>query len=341
MDFDTAYNILNLDPREDYTIRDIRKKYHILALEFHPDKNKHKNKNNNSGIDANEKFQKISEAYELIKPLYENDDTRKNREKDRGKGTKEEERERGKHSRDKSYMDIVYEFFGEISGGANGNHSHIVDIFHNECYEYIIETIEKMDYSLLIELSRYIEMYFKIFNIPGGVREKISETISRRCSDMTYHEIRPSLQNLINNEIYPFVISDSDTDSEMPLPICYVPLWHRELIYDKRVIVCRPILPDHISLDDDNNILYRLELKMDDIWKAESECKAEGDSKAEAKAAFYLPEFPNIKIDYRDLYIRKVQTLVFRGGSGISRINSKNILDIREKGDLSVIVTLI
>lgn len=184
-------------------------------------------------------------------------------------------------------------------------------------------------------------MYFKIFNIPGGVREKISETISRRCSDMTYHEIRPSLRNLINNEIYPFVISDSDTDSEMPLPICYVPLWHRELIYDKSVIVCRPILPDHISLDDDNNILYRLELKMGDIWSAEGDCKAEGDSKAEAKAAFYLPEFPNIKIDYRDLYIRKVQTLVFRGGSGISRINSKNILDIREKGDLSVIVTLI
>ena len=335
MDFYTAYNILNLDPREDYTIRDIRKKYHILALEFHPDKNKHNNKNKNSGIDANEKFQKISEAYELIKPLYENDDTRKDTWKDRGKGTKEEKREREKHSRDKSYMDIVYEFFGEISGEANGNHSHIVDIFHNECYEYIIETIEKMDYSLLIELSRYIEMYFKIFNIPGGVREKISETISRRRSDMTYHEIRPSLQNLINNEIYPFVISDSDTDSDIPLPICYVPLWHRELIYDKRVIVCRPILPDHISLDDDNNILYRLELKMGDIWAAE------GDSKAEAKVAFYLPEFPNIKIDYRDLYIRKVQTLVFRGGSGISRINSKNILDIREKGDLSVIVTLI
>ena len=323
MDFDTAYNILNLDPCEDYTIREIRKKYHILALEFHPDKNKNKNKNKNSGIEANEKFQKISEAYELIKPLYENDDTIKDREKDIGKGYKEEKREREKHSRDKSYMDIVYEFFGEISGGANGNHSHIVDIFHNECYEYIIETIEKMDYSLLIELSRYIEMYFKIFNIPGGVREKISETISRRSRDMTYHEIRPSLRNLINNEIYPFVISD------MPLPICYVPLWHRELIYDKRVIVCRPILPDHISLDDDNNILYRLELKMDDIWAVEG------------LVAFYLPEFPNIKIDYRDLYIRKVQTLVFRGGSGISRINSKNILDIREKGDLSVIVTLI
>ena len=44
MDFDTAYNILNPDPHENYTIRDIRKKYHILALEFHPDKNKHKNK---------------------------------------------------------------------------------------------------------------------------------------------------------------------------------------------------------------------------------------------------------------------------------------------------------
>lgn len=332
MDFDTAYNILNLDPREDYTIREIRKKYHILALEFHPDKNKNKN----SGIHVNEKFQKITEAYELIKLLYENEDN-KDTIKDR-----KDRREREKHSRDKSYMDIVYEFFAEISGGANGNHSYIVDIFHNECYEYIIETIEKMDYSLLVELSRYIEMYFKIFNIPGGVREKISETIARRRSDMTYHEIRPSLQNLINNEIYPFVISDTDTDSDMPLPICYVPLWHRELIYDKRVIVCRPILPDHISLDDDNNILYRLELKMDDIWKAEGDCKAEGDQVENCDdAAFHLPEFPNIKIEYRDLYIRKVQTLVFRGGSGISRMNSKNILDIREKGDLSVIVTLI
>lgn len=50
------YSILELQPN--CTETDIKKAYHRLALQYHPDKSKQ--------IDANEKFQKISYAYEIL-----------------------------------------------------------------------------------------------------------------------------------------------------------------------------------------------------------------------------------------------------------------------------------
>ena len=50
------YNILEIEPTSTET--DIKKAYHRLAKIYHPDKNKEPN--------ANEKFQKIQSAYEIL-----------------------------------------------------------------------------------------------------------------------------------------------------------------------------------------------------------------------------------------------------------------------------------
>ena len=325
MDFDTAYNTLNLDPKTDYTFQEIRKKYHLLALEYHPDKN--------TDIHAHEKFQKITEAYELLKPLYQE---KNHNEYMREKNTK-------------SYMDIVYEFFGDKKTD-NKDFSPLIDIFRNECYEYTLHTIQQLDYSLLMELMKYIELYFKIFNIPEEIREKINKIILNRMSNVKYHIIRPSLQNLINNDISPVIChkenddndndndddNDNDNDNDdnqnnaNDEDYIYVPLWHKELIYDTTVILCQPILPDYISIDEDNNIFYKLELSLHSIW-----CETK-----KRENFIYLQEFPNIKIDISTLYIQEQQTIIFKG-CGISRINSNNILDVREKSDLIIKILLL
>lgn len=295
MDFYTACKILNIDTKTDYTFADIRKKYHLLALEFHPDKNTDSN--------AHEKFQEITEAYELLKPLYEHSADLNDR-----------------HS--KSYIDIVYEFFGDLTTDKGltscyrkcKDYTPLINIFRNE---YTLHTIQNLDYGLLLDLSNYIELYFKIFNIAEDLREKIKHIIENRMSSIKYHELRPSLKNLKENDIFPFVYEEGNT--------IYVPLWHKELIYDNIVICCHPILPEHISIDEDNNIIYKLELSLEHLWQ-----KGE---------LIVLPEFPNIKIQRESLYIREQQTLIFKK-EGISRINNNNILDIREKSNVIVNILL-
>ncbi|CAD8085978.1 unnamed protein product [Paramecium primaurelia] len=53
----TLYKLLNVEPKA--TQNEIKKSYRQLALQLHPDKNQ-------SDVNAKEKFQKISEAYQIL-----------------------------------------------------------------------------------------------------------------------------------------------------------------------------------------------------------------------------------------------------------------------------------
>ena len=79
MDYKKAFEILEIDTNNttysDITIELIKKKYHKLALQNHPDKN-------SNTPESNEKFRQINEAYNYLKreikninsTYYENDD---------------------------------------------------------------------------------------------------------------------------------------------------------------------------------------------------------------------------------------------------------------------------
>ena len=63
MNFQTAFEILEIDTNKisynEITACYLKKKYHKLALQYHPDKN--------PGIESKEKFQRIDEAYRFLK----------------------------------------------------------------------------------------------------------------------------------------------------------------------------------------------------------------------------------------------------------------------------------
>jgi curved DNA-binding protein CbpA len=67
MDIDTAFEILGFTDKYNVTKKDVKNRYRELALKIHPDKNP-------NNPNANEEFQELSNAYEIIKgnpPPYE------------------------------------------------------------------------------------------------------------------------------------------------------------------------------------------------------------------------------------------------------------------------------
>ena len=104
-----------------------------------------------------------------------------------------------------------------------------------------------------------------------------------------------------------------------------IPLWHHELIYENSGVdlcfQCIPELPEHITIDENNNIYVTLVLNKLDIWNKD-------------KIDIHLGQRVLI-MDRETLKITKYQMVSFYG-CGISKINTQNVYDITKKSNVYV-----
>ena len=280
MNYNIACNILNLKPQ--FTHSELKKNYHLLALQYHPDKNKHEN--------ANEIFAQIVEAYNYLNDYCNKDEQN--------------------HS---VYNDITYsKLISDLINIISTNDSKLLEIFKNDCLEYTLSIINTLEKPMLLLLSNYINIFYRLFNISKESLETIVNTIKNRLQKTNVYILNPTLENIKNNEVY-CLEHDGET--------IYIPLWHRELIYNDIVIKCIPNVPENIQIDEDNNIHYKVFIELSTLFdKNNIEIDFCGDK-------YYVP--------IEKLYIKKYQTFLLKD-CGISQINTTNILDIDKKADIIV-----
>lgn len=286
MNYNIACNILNLKPH--FTHSELRKNYHLMALQYHPDKNQDKN--------ASDIFRQIVEAYEYLDKF---------QDKNRDNGENRENRDNG----DKiTYAKLIADFITIIST----NDTDLISLFKNECLEYTVDIINTLDKSILLILSNYINIFWRVFNISGESLATIIQTIKSRLERTNIYILNPTLENMKRNDIH-CLEHDGET--------IYIPLWHRELQYNDILIKCIPDLPEHIEIDDDNNIHYKVFLDSAKVFEsADIEIDLCGD-------------LHSIKMD--QLFIRKYQKYVIKE-AGISQIDTINILEIDKRSDIIV-----
>ena len=221
LNLNNKYNILNIT---ELTNLELRKSYHIMALNYHPDKNKDDN--------AKEIFQEIADAYSFlyniinsnIYNIYENN-------------TEEE-------IYDTPYTDLMINLFKMLLTTPDSGE---INKFQKKCFEYTNKLLEQLLDKVNINVME--DIYIFIVKNTMGLSEDminiIKNIINQKLIKCNMYIISSSLENILNSEIFKLEIENE---------IIYVPLWHQEMVYENILIKIQPILPDNIIIDEYSNM---------------------------------------------------------------------------------------
>ena len=324
------YNYKNID---DLTLIELRKAYHIQALNNHPDKNISK--------DSKEKFQNIQNAYTFLKNfinndiynIYENNNNVNNNNVNNNNVNNNNEDYIDKDT--SPFINLIMNFLKLSFSYAENNDKNQKSLnkFQEECINYSNEVLNKLlnrlNLNILQELYVYIENsdmlnIEKKLGINSEMIEKLFELIksilSEKMKNSNLYILKPSLENLLNNDIYKLEI-----DGE----IIYVPLWHKELIYENNIIQIRPSLQveQNITINEKNNIYYNYYTTFEILIEL---------LRTHATMSLELELF-DLKINLQEITLSKIQTFYFKN-KGIPVINSIDIFDNSKKS--TIILTL-
>jgi curved DNA-binding protein CbpA len=311
MDFKSACEILEIDPYSqrvnNITLEYLKKRYHKLALQNHPDKR-------GNTVEAKEKFQQINEAYNYLSREISNLDS--DLETDFCNNEEKTEGNTG-------YINILNVFLDSLlKGHYNDFLSSFIKDIVNGYKDITMKMFEDLDKEKTLGVYNFLFKYKNILYISDEILDKVQKIIAEKYKDVQIYVLNPSINDLFSNNVYKL-----DLDGEK----YFVPLWHNELYFDDKlvengkdsiIVKCIPELPENISIDENNNIQILLTVSFT-------------FSLLEQKSiVFYLGE-KRVDLPLEDLKMQRFQTLVLRR-QGISKVIDNDIYNVEERGDIIV-----
>lgn len=239
MDIRQAEDILELTKCgcRPFSLEIIKKQYRVMALKYHPDKNKMP--------DAVEKFQQIQTAYETLLNL------------------------KGGSPPLEKYERVLEEFLSTVWSGGETATS---DVLFRICifvlvritrrYEGdIVKYLKNIDREVLLKLCEILKTHREVFHISSEFLEKIKELVEEKEKNASVIILNPFIEDLIQKNLYRMRLFGK---------MYLIPLWHHELVYDNEGadlhIRCFPVLPENMEIDEYNNLHVYLTYGLREIW---------------------------------------------------------------------------
>jgi curved DNA-binding protein CbpA len=326
MNIQTAFEELEISLEEiELTKLDqeyIKKKYHKLALKWHPDKNTDQN--------ATKKFQKINEAYDFLSKEL----SFINGENEDNLNTSDSFVSSSSSKESKIYIDILNTFISSLfSEAKKGTYN---DLFINIVKEivvsynvltltYLRKMFEDLEKQKAIEVYQFLYKYKDILYINSETLELVSLIVKEKYKNDIVFILKPLLKDLLEHNIYKLYVDDE---------LYLVPLWHNELYFDAKdgseiIVLCQPKLPPEITIDENNNIYYEKKIHIDS--ELSSLIKTDFVSIEIGEKWFSIP--------LNKLHLRQQQIYKLKD-QGIAQISEKDIYNITSKSDIIVKIIL-
>jgi hypothetical protein len=311
------YNMYNI---HNISLNELKKYYHIQCLIYHPDKN---NICENSTL----LFQNINSAYNVLKDIISTDDDHDNDDDDN------DDNDANDDGKTNNYNDLLVTFLNFIikyysnNDALTGFKDDITKFKHNaniHIKAIITSLFDNFSIVILEDLYCYILKYNKLKshentennenNIYNAIIEIIKTILEEKLSNHSIYILTPKLTNLLNSDVYKLEINDV---------IVYIPLWHNEMKFENNIIKIEPLLDDTITIDEHNNIHYTYYNNFNNIIEL---------LKSNSNIFIDLVD-QTIEININDLKFSKYQVYNVKH-KGIPKINTLNLLDNSNKGDI-------
>lgn len=224
------------------TWKDIKQKYKIYALMYHPDKNR--------TVDTSAKFLEIQEAYEYLEKRWE---------------MGEEEEETEENGNGNTYMDLIHSVLNVLA--KNEKINDILEKILSICETKSIHLLENLDNRKFNIAYVILKKYRNLFYLSDDFyleMEKIKE--SYKNTNIEVITLYPTIDDLWDHLVYKYIREDQ---------VYLVPLWHKELIYEHNqkefMVECslKPIDGINIWIDEENNIHQSCVYSILDIFEKE------------------------------------------------------------------------
>jgi len=302
MDLKKALETLEIEIDKDLSLNEIKKKYHKLALKYHPDKN-------NNTVESNNKFKEIQEAYSYL--LIEINDINSENTIETNTGYNDLLQIFLNYFMDVKYNEYVSKIIKDVVGG---------------CIKISLKLFEDLDKETCLKVYTFLSKHQSTLHIKNNILEEVREIVQEKYKDVIVYKLNPSISDLLNNNIYKLEIVNET---------CYVPLWIKESYFDisgsEVIVLCNPQLSDDIKIDDKNNIYItkkiNVEIDLINLIKM---------SNSSIEVIIGEKKF---EIPVSELYMKNKQTYIIKN-KGLVKIsdccNDIDIYDITNKADIYV-----
>jgi curved DNA-binding protein CbpA len=292
---------------EKINIHLLKTKYRKQALKYHPDKN-------GNTEESNEKFKEINEAYQYLK-----------REIHLTQEFPEKE-----ESFSFQYNDILNAFIKNILQNQYSESfiEIIKEILLNIKKTISITLFNNLDKETSFSIYLFLFKYKHIFHINQEIIDQVREKILKKYENVIIYKLNPSIDDLLNNNMYKLYLEEK---------LYLVPLWYNESYFyntdlNKEIIVfCEPELPDHIQIDEENELNIKIKIDPQEIIQL---------LKEEKNGLFLNIGTKVFEIPLYSIYYSKYQVYRIKN-QGLTIINEKDLYDIKHRSDIIVHIEMI
>ena len=314
MDFNKACKILELKTST-FSHTELKKSYYRLALQHHPDKQLI----NNGCVD---KFREVQQSYNFLceylnaNDLYNVSDAYNVSDTYNVSGAYNVS---DAYNLDFSFNSLLNKFIN-LTTGINFDISTLKTSINTSYKTISLKAFEGLDKDTALKVFEYIEQYSTVLGIDNEIIASMKTMLREKLRNDVIIILNPTIDNLINEEIYKLNYNESDY---------FIPLWHDEITYDVSghsiIVKCIPDLPQHISIDENNNICVNINLSISSLLERKNIELIIGSK------PHYIPVY--------ELKIMKLQTYILTC-CGIPKIDSSNLFNNKQKSDIHINITL-
>ena len=305
------------------SIKELNKRYHLLALKHHPDKAFA----DSSVKDTTERFKEINDAHKRVKDYFYSSDT----------DNYNYETETGYDSILQLFIrTILVKMSASATGASAADASAIqslIQLIITKGIQSGITMFRNMEKHSCITIYDLLSKNQDLFGISREMMDELSRIVEEKTGEDLVVRLNPSLLDMLLDRVY---ILQENAHSY------YIPLWHSELHFKKAaaaaaddalehevIVLCDPELPEHVDIDDDNNVFISLDVDIRELFAKQIVPVYINDEVTSHGFVYYLHA-----CDVRLSNTR--QCVILHGSGGVAKCNthSKDIYNVGQRANV-------